>query len=87
MKRQSVALAGLCLLSAAAFAAEDELGFSVGLDLSYKTLKMGSVAGTYIEVIKTPIWSLGLSPTLSYGKLFAVVSADRSLGASNASTY
>ena len=95
MKRQSVALAGLCLLSAAAFAAEDELSFSAGLDFSRKTLTMSvtapqiSVTGPVLVTYATdtPLWSMGISPTISYKRLFASVSIDSSLGAGTATSF
>lgn len=70
--------------------ANEGFGFSTGLDLNYKRLKMENASflggGTIITATDTPIWTLALSPTVTYGRFFASATADRSLGAGIAST-
>ena len=74
--------------------AQQDLSFSIAVDLNYKRLKMEQVQNTgspalgIITNTYTPtMWTLNLSPSLAWRGVFLTVGWERSLGESSTSDY
>jgi len=74
------AVIAFVLLPAAASAQEDKPGFSTSVDLNYKHLDMTVVTGNVVNQFKPNLWTLNLSPSLSWHGFFLSVAFERSLG-------
>jgi hypothetical protein len=67
--------------------AQDKLAFSTAVDMNYKRLTLTAVSGTTTNEFRPELWTLGVSPSLAYRRVFLSLGFERTLGEGSTTGY